>query len=162
MPKVLQGKVNAYAETNHADALMVLSACFHGGSVTSITDDNRLSAQLFSPELACARRRSNILFNDIEEIKGCGIDFESGLGMALADFFSVGPFIESGACFASGRRKISGFWVKLSSLAICTKYHEDGCGENRKKGCYKNEKNKKQEKPTSSKNLARQSNHIPV
>ena len=69
MPKVLQGKVNAYAETNHADALMVLSACFNGGSATTVTDAERFVSSTFFTRVWMRQEENQYLINNIKEFK---------------------------------------------------------------------------------------------
>ena len=62
---VLQGKANVYAETNHTDALMVLSACFHVGSATTITDEERIVYSAFFTRVWMRQENRH----DIEESK---------------------------------------------------------------------------------------------
>jgi hypothetical protein len=69
MPKVLQGKVNAYAEMNYADALMVLSACFNGGSATTVMDEERFVSSTFFTRVWMRQEENQYLINNIKEFK---------------------------------------------------------------------------------------------
>jgi hypothetical protein len=54
---------------HHTDAFMVLSACFQGGSATTITDEERFIYSTFFTRVWMRQEENQYLADDTEEIK---------------------------------------------------------------------------------------------